>query len=151
MLYYQSLMSLAGETFFTSIGCMDGRIHKAVVNYGRKKFGAHYADTITEAGLAGLLTKENVDVTLLKSLKRKIDISVKLHKAKGIVVHGHQECAGNQVPDDLHKKDIRRTLQVIQLMVDPAMPVVGIFVKRHGKSKNSEWEVEEVAFDIMQA
>lgn len=136
-------MSQTNETFFASIGCMDGRVHNTIEEYGKKKFGAEYPDTITEAGLAGLLTLEHVDVSLLKSLKKKIDISLKLHKAKGIVVHGHQECAGNPVPDEVHKKDIRRTLQVIHLLTHDVVPVVGVFVKRvHNNSK--KWEVEEL-------
>lgn len=136
-------MSQTSETFFTSIGCMDGRVHNAIEEYGKRKFGAEYPDTITEAGLAGLLTKEHVDVNLLKSLKRKIDISLKLHKAKGIIVHGHQECAGNPVPDDIHKVDIKRTLTVIQLLTHGAVPVVGVFVKR-GHNNSKKWEVEEL-------
>lgn len=133
-------MSKAGETFFTSVGCMDGRVHKPVVDFGRKIFNGHFADTITEAGLAGLLTKEFVDVSLLKSLKRKIFVSLEKHHSKGIVVHGHQECAGNPVDDETHKEDIKRTVEVLKLLVDSSVPVVGIFVKRD----NNGWAVEEI-------
>ena len=139
-------MSQGTETFFTSIGCMDGRIHNTIEEYGKRKFGAEYPDTITEAGLAGLLTLEHVDVSLLKSLKKKIDISLSLHKAKGIIVHGHQECAGNPVSDERHREDIRRTLAVIALLTHGAIPVLGVFVRRASISRNGKkWEVEELA------
>lgn len=138
-------MSKVGETFFTSVGCMDGRVHKPVVDFGRKVFSAHFADTITEAGLAGLLTKEFIDVSLLKSLKKKIFVSLEKHHSKGIIVHGHQECAGNPVEDDIHKEDIKRTVEVVKLLVDSSVPVVGIFVKRAAKSDNGAWEVEEIS------
>ncbi len=44
------LMSMPGETFFTSIGCMDGRVQGPVAEFGREKFGGQFADAITEPG-----------------------------------------------------------------------------------------------------
>ena len=105
-------MSHQDETFFTSVGCMDGRVHDPVTNYGIDKFHALYADTITEAGLVGLLAKEQIDKELLDSLRYKIGISITKHSSKGMVIHGHQECAGNPVDDQKHKKDILRALDV---------------------------------------
>lgn len=51
---------LDGQAFFTSVGCMDGRSQRAVATWGREKFDAEYADTITEAGLVGLLAKDHL-------------------------------------------------------------------------------------------
>ena len=33
-------MSKADETFFTSVGCMEGRVQEVVAQFGRRKFGA---------------------------------------------------------------------------------------------------------------
>lgn len=134
-------MSQVGETFFVSVGCMDGRVQDAIARFGREKFGVKFADTITEAGLVGLLSKENVDQFLLDSLKFKIaDVSIGKHHAKGIVVHGHQECAGNSVDDDKHREDIKKSAEVIRSIVPREMKVIPVFVKRdsHG------WVVEEL-------
>ena len=143
-------MSQVGESFFTTIGCMDGRVQRPVSEYGRQKFGAQFADTITEAGLVGLLSK--IDLTasnaadselLLSSIKNKINISIEKHHSKGIVVHGHSECAGNPVDDEKHKDDVRHSVEVVKSLVSSAIPVTGIFVKRFPKDPTN-WLVEEL-------
>ena len=134
-------MSHTGETFFTSVGCMDGRVQEPISLYGQKKFGVKYADTITEAGLVGLLAEDDVNQTLLDSIKNKILISLEKHHSKGIVVEGHQECAGNPVKDDMHKKDVLKAVKTIGALVQRDIPIVPVFVTR---SANSGWIVEEL-------
>lgn len=133
-------MSKAGETFFTSVGCMDGRVQESILKFGQEEFGARYADTITEAGLVGLLSKENVSEDLLSSIRSKIMISLEKHHSKGIIVHGHQECAGNPVDDEVQKNDIRKAAQVIRLTVLSNAEVISVFVKRAG----DVWKIEEL-------
>lgn len=136
-------MSQIGETFFTSIGCMDGRVQEPVLTFGQKKFNAKYADTITEAGLVGLLAQKKPDQSLLASIKNKINISLEKHHSKGIIVSGHQECAGNPVDDKIHKADIRKSVAVVKSLINSSVPVVGVFVKRSPQD-SSKWEIEEV-------
>lgn len=136
-------MSNENETFFTSVGCMDGRAQGTVAEFGRRKFGAEFPDTITEAGLVGVLSKQNVDNNFIKSLKKKILISLEKHHSKGIIVHGHEECAGNSVDDEKHKEDIRKSIEVIKSLVNSSVPVVGVFIKR-SRSDPSIWEAEEI-------
>lgn len=115
-------MSKQNETFFTSVGCMDGRSECAVAKWGRGKFGVQYADAITEAGLVGLLAKKKVSKSLLNSLKKKILISIEKHHSQNIVVSGHQDCAGNLVDDEKHKEDVRRSVKAIQVLVNSSVP-----------------------------
>lgn len=131
-------MSDLNETFFTSIGCMDGRVQFPIAEYGKSKFKAQYPDTITEAGLVGLLAN-NPSSEFLESLKKKILISVEKHHSKGIIVHGHQECAGNPVEDEKHRQDIIKAAQVLRLMA-LNLEVKPVFVVR---SQNG-WIVEEL-------
>lgn len=134
-------MSQQGETFFTSIGCMDGRVHQAITTYGQNKFGAKYADTITEAGLVGLIFKKDIDSKLLESIKNKILISLSKHLSKGIVVHGHSECAGNPVEDQEHKEETRESARIVKTMVGAMdIEVIPVFVIRDGDN----WKVEEL-------
>src|SRR3990167_11376857 len=108
-------MSQAGETFFTSVGCMDGRIQAVIAKYGQQKFDAKYPDTITEAGLVGLLTNKADDTgsLLRESIKKKILISVEKHHSRGIIVHGHQECAAlDAVNDNTHKQNILKAAEI---------------------------------------
>lgn len=141
-------MSLQGETFFTTIGCMDGRVQDAVASFGSEKFGALFGDTITEAGLVGLLSKGTSDQFLLDSIKNKINISMEKHHSKGIVVHGHAQCAGNPVDDEKHKDDVRRSVEVIKSLISSSIPVVGVFVKRSSDDP-TKWIVEEIPQTII--
>lgn len=136
-------MSQAGETFFTSVGCMDGRSECTIAKWGREKFGLKYADAITEAGLVGLLSKEDVDQYLLNSLKKKVLISVEKHHSKNIIVSGHEDCAGNPVDDKKHKEDILKSAEIIRSFVSQDISVIPAFVKRD-PSASSGWVVEEL-------
>lgn len=133
-------MSQVGETFFTSVGCMDGRVLVPVLVSGQKIFGVKYADTITEAGLVGLLAKKNIKQSLLNSLKKKILISLEKHHSKGIIVHGHQECAGNPVADEQHKKDVLKAAKTISQLIQSNTQIIPVFVKR----QDSDWAVEQL-------
>lgn len=132
-------MSQAGETFFTSVGCMDGRGLRPVRKFGKAKFGVWYVDTVTEAGLVGKLSN-NPTQELLDQLKSKILISLDKHHSKGIIVHGHEDCAGNPVEENAHKEDIRRSVEAVKSLLNTSVPVIGAYVKR----KDGDWVVEEV-------
>lgn len=134
-------MAQVDETFFILVGCMDGRVQEVATAFGKQKFGARYSDTITEAGLVGKLSLNNP--SLLESIKFKIvDVSVGKHHAKGVIVHGHSECAGNPVDDEQQKNDIRRSVEIIKSMVG-SIPVIGVFVHR-SKEDSTQWVAEEV-------
>jgi carbonic anhydrase len=132
-------MSDLGETFFTSIGCMDGRVQSPISEYGQKKYGVLYPDTITEAGLVGLLAN-NPSQELLDSIKKKVLISVEKHHSKGLIVHGHQGCAGNPVDDELHKEQTIEAARVIRDFISEDLEVKPVFVN---KTENG-WIVEEL-------
>ncbi len=131
------------ETFFTIIGCIDGRCQQEVADYGKQKFGALYPDTITEAGLVGILA-HNPSPEFLESLKKKIMISLEKHHSKGILIDGHEECAGNPVSDEQHKDDIRVSVAAVKSMIHSSVPVLGVFVKRNSDDP-IQWVVEEVS------
>jgi hypothetical protein len=131
-------MSDLGETFFTSVGCMDGRVQAPVEDYGQKRYSVLYPDTITEAGLVGLLA-DNPSSELLESIKKKVLISVEKHHSKGIIVHGHQHCAGNPIEDELHKKQTLESAEIIRKMA-PDIEVIPVFVVK----TDNGWVVEEL-------
>ena len=87
----------------------------------------------------GLLAHDPSEA-LLKSLRHKLDISIDKHHSQGIIVHGHEECAGNPVDEATHKEDVRKSVEVIKEMIDNRVPVYGVFVRR----AEPEWAVEEL-------
>lgn len=123
-------MSEIGQTFFTSVGCMDGRVQKAANKYASLIFGAEFADTVTKAGLDGLFAKDDVDPDLYESVKSMILVSVEKHHSFGIIVHGHENCAGNPVTDEQHKTDIKKSVEVIKKMVEGKdIDVHGVYIR----------------------
>jgi carbonic anhydrase len=132
-------MSEASETFFTVVGCMDGRVQDVMAKLGKEKFGAEFPDTITEAGIVGMISN-NPSQELLENLKFKLLVSIDKHHSKGILVDGHQECAGNPVEDLRHKEDIKKSAEVIRKLIENKVPVDGVFMAR----SSSGWEAQEI-------
>lgn len=132
-------MSSLHETFFTAVGCMDGRVQEPVAEFGRATFGASYPDTITEAGYVGFLaTAPSTSQT--ESLLNKLQISIIKHHSKGIIVHGHEACAGNPVSEEIHKDHIRKSIHMVRMLTKDVVPVVGVYVKRQDET----WICEKI-------
>lgn len=119
----------ANETFFTVIGCMDGRCQKPLMEFGQQYFNATYPDTITDAGIVGIIA-QNPSQDFLDGLKTKVLISLEKHHSKGIIIDGHAECAGDPVDDATHKEHIRKSLHIVKSMVPVDTKIVGVFVIR---------------------
>ena len=124
------------ETFFTRVGCMDGRVQIPTRKFGQKLFNAEYPDSINDAGIVGILA-HNPSPEFLNDFKKKLDISLNHHHSKGILVYGHEDCAGNPVDEETHKKDILDSVELIKKL-KPGIKVIPAFVRRFGKG----WKVE---------
>lgn len=137
-------MSDANDSFATAVGCMDGRVQDPIAKFARKKWGVKYVDAITEAGFVKHFAKQHEahphTPHIRETTKIKIvDVSVIKHHSKGIIVHGHQECAGNPVPDEKQKKDILEAASVI-MELEHDVEVIPVFVKKN----HGDWEVLEL-------
>lgn len=135
---------MSQPTFFTSIGCMDGRIHNVIEEVGKKKFAALHADTITEPGFVGLLSREAMNEVFLKNFKHKLFISTMQHASKGIIVSAHADCAGNPVSDSQQKDEVLQSVDFIKEIVGDFPPVIGVFVKRDPVDP-AKWIAEDVS------
>jgi len=140
-------MSQGGETFFTVVGCMDGRCQEVVSKFGHELFGGKYPDTITGPGIVGTLF-ENPTPKFLEDLKNKLLISIEKHHSQGIIVDGHAECAGDPVDDTTHKEHVKKAVAIINDLINNEVPVAGVFVKRNSQN---EWEIEEVVKPTVKA
>lgn len=128
-----------GETFFTSAGCMDGRVQKAVNKYASLIFGAEYADTVTRAGFDGVFSKKEVDPQVYEAIKGMLLVSVDKHHSRGIVVHGHEECAGNPVSHEQHKADVKKSVAMVKKMMEGRDIIVrGVYVRLTPRVKIEE-------------
>jgi carbonic anhydrase len=116
--------------FCTAINCMDGRTQLPVIGYLKKKFNAKYVDMITEAGPNKILAV-GVDGFLVKSIIKRVRISVEKHGSEIIAIVGHFDCAGNpsiKEEQAIHTKD---AIDVIKKEF-PHMNILGLWVDQNG-------------------
>ena len=111
--------------FVTCLNCIDGRVQLPVIHYIKEKYEVDYVDMITEAGMDGILAKENY--SNMENLLKKIDISLTKHGSNIIFIAGHYDCAGNPVDEETHKQHIRTAVKKIKALTS-AHRVIGLWV-----------------------
>ncbi len=120
------------EKFVTAINCIDGRVQLPVIEYMKRKFRADFVDMITAPGADKMLA-EGED----KTLRRKVTVSVEVHRSKVVAVVGHYDCAGAPEIKIEHLAHVARGVRRVQSWkLD--VQVIGLWVNR-------KWEVEEVS------
>jgi hypothetical protein len=62
--------------FITAINCMDGTTQLPIIEWLKREYSLDYVDMITEPGPNKILA-ENKDQTIIDSIKRRVEISVK--------------------------------------------------------------------------
>ena len=122
--------------FCAAITCMDGRIQLPVIKYLQKKFSAEYIDTITEAGPNLILHKQE-EYLVIQSILERLEISIDVHKSKGIAVVGHYDCARNPAPKEVQIEHIKSAIEFVKMHYNE-VEIIGLWV-------DETWEVEEVA------
>jgi carbonic anhydrase len=117
------------ERFAAVITCMDGRIQTRTIDQLMTRFGARHIDNITMTGavkhLSGTVTATG------EGLLESLAVSVRAHGTTQVAIVAHAECAGNPVPDDEQKGQLRDAvitvrgrfpdLEVIALFLDPKL------------------------------
>ncbi|MBP9002381.1 MAG: hypothetical protein KBH78_01990 [Candidatus Hydrogenedentes bacterium] len=130
-------MSGGHGSFVAVVNCMDGRVQESVARFAKTRFSADYADTITEPGPIRALA-EDPDRGESLSIRRRLEISLLKHRAAGIVVAGHGDCAGNPQPREVQEAQLTRAAQTLHRWF-PDVPVIRVWVRPE------DWEVEELA------
>jgi hypothetical protein len=101
------------DVFACHLACQDGRVTDAVSHHARVKHGIDWVDNITEPGINKILA-ENIDTSVIKSIKRKIPISIHHHGSNVIFISGHPKCAGNPAGKEeqiKHLRDAKKTVE----------------------------------------
>ena len=126
---------MAEGTFATAVNCMDGRVQLPVIEYLKKKLGVDYIDMVTEPGPIKFLA-ENVDTTIVESIKSRVGISAKKHGSKVVAIVGHDDCAGNPVERSVQVTQIKKSVELAKKW--------GLDVQFLTLFVNKDWEVEEI-------
>ena len=120
------------ETRATCLNCMDGRVQLPVLTWIKANYPVDFVDVITEAGMDGVLAKQEDISEVLRSIK----VSVIINGSTRLFVVGHHDCRGNPVDDKLHHEEVIEAVQRLKPLW-PAQEVMGLWV-------NNKWQVELV-------
>ena len=120
------------ETRATCLNCMDGRVQLPVLTWIKANYPVDYVDVITEAGMDGVLSKQEDISEVLRSIK----VSVNLNKSTRLFIVGHYDCRGNPVDEHFHREEIVNAVKRLKPLW-PSQEVVGLWV-------NAQWQVELV-------
>ena len=116
-------------SFATTINCMDGRVQLPVIQWAMQEYGVDYVDSITEPGPIKILS-ENEDVAIVASIRRRLDISVGLHKSRAINVVAHYDCGGNPVDKDAQMVQLASAIERVKVW-GHGLPIGGLWVDEH--------------------
>ena len=120
---------MSTKHFVTAINCMDGRVQLPVIDWMKKHSSADFVDMITEAGPNKILA-ENNDVSMIQSLKKRVEISIVKHSSSQIAIIGHDDCAGNPVDKKTQLEQIKAAVRIVQSWCFQ-IPVIGLWVDDH--------------------
>ena len=111
---------------------MDGRVQLPVLTWIKSNYPVDFVDVITEAGMDGVLAKQDDIGEILRS----IAVSVNVNKSVRLFVVGHHDCRGNPVDRDVHHAQIKEAVRRLKPHW-PKQEVCGLWV-------NNTWNVELV-------
>lgn len=134
------------ETFATAFTCMDGRVQIPVSRFILGKTGAEHVDTITEPGMEKVLfnAMDRNDTPVLDSMRRKLEISTQVHGSKGVIVAGHEECAGNDIPTEEKMAEIVGAAGVLRSLALERMINVTVYAALVSRSPSGLWIANEI-------
>jgi hypothetical protein len=103
---------------------MDGRIQIRSIEQVMTRFGARWVDNITATGAVRHL---DGDVSATgEGLLSSLGISIAAHETSQVAVAAHADCAGNPVPDDEQRAQLRNAVTVITERF-PDLEVIALF------------------------
>ena len=120
------------ETRATCLNCMDGRVQVPVLNWIKANYSVDFVDVITEAGMDGVLARQENISEVLRSIK----VSVNINQSTRLFVVGHHDCRGNPIDQQAHRKEITAAVKRLKPLW-PKQAIIGLWV-------NDQWQVEPV-------
>ena len=118
--------------FGTAINCMDGRVQKPVIDYIKKKYKVKFVDMVTEPGPNKILA-ENINKNAIKSIKKRVKISVLKHFSEVVVIVGHYDCAGNPTTIKQQKEHLSLAVKNVKKWKLPVKIITAIWVNKQLK------------------
>lgn len=127
------------DRFATLLTCIDGRIQKSLSAWVSDQFAVDYVDTVTEPGVDSFLA--TADEASIAALIDKLAVSHRAHGSTTVVVAAHSDCAGNPVPDEEHRRQLKLGLARLERRL-AGIRLVAVHVGQCGAEC---WEPQPVA------
>jgi hypothetical protein len=103
---------------------MDGRIQTRTIDQVMTRFGVRWVDNITTTGAVRHLDQ---DVTPTgEGLLESVGVSIRAHGTAQVAIAAHADCAGNRVPDDRQRSQLRNAIDVVSARF-PDLEVIALF------------------------
>lgn len=114
----------------TAVNCMDGKVQEPVIRYLKKNHNVHYVDMITEPGPDKILsgTEEKFRIN---SIMQRLEISVRQHGSRLILMAGHAACDSNPVSQEIHIAQILNSAATIRNWF-PEVELVPVWITEKG-------------------
>ncbi len=120
-------------SFATAINCIDGRVQQPVTEYLKWRLGVAYIDLITQPG-PDVVLAQMIDYEAIRSIKKRVGVSIQQHGSQHIAVIGHHDCRGNPVDAGTHHSHIQSAIQSVRIWYRD--------VEVFGLRINESWDVE---------
>lgn len=119
------------DVYATAVICVDGRIQEPVQQFLKDNYRVDFVDVITEPGPAKILA-EHSDIYKMKSIRQRLEMSVKHSGSKLILMGGHYDCSSNPVD---HATHIAQILNASALLKEwyPDAEIVSAWVDKEWK------------------
>jgi carbonic anhydrase len=116
----------------TCLNCMDGRVQLPVLTWIKSNFPVDFVDVITEAGMDGVVARQE-DIS---EIERSVKVSIELNKSTRLFIVGHHDCRGNPGDEGSHRKHIAQAMERLKKL-HPGFDVIGLWV-------TDKWNVDQL-------
>jgi hypothetical protein len=115
--------------FAVAVTCIDGRTHDPLVRWAREHLDVDYLDLVTQPGADAALSECPLNVC--SAIRQMLDVSVNAHASRAVVIAGHDDCAANPVPADVHRRQILDAVRQVEGW-GMDLTVVGVWIDHDG-------------------
>lgn len=116
-------------TFAVAVSCIDGRVHQPVIDWVRRTTGVDHVDLVTEPGPDAALAA--CPTPRCATVRARLDVSLRAHEPRAVVIAGHDDCAANPVDRATHERQIDEAARELAAWGHD-VPVTGVWVTADG-------------------
>lgn len=115
--------------FAAAVTCIDGRTHEPLIRWVREQLGVDHVDLITRPGVDAALS--DCSSGLCDGIREHLAVSATAHASRAVAIAGHDDCAGNPVPADEHRRQIAEAVEQVRGW-GLGLEVIGVWIEVDG-------------------